>query len=230
MKTRVVKLECGDFHVVLLHEDGSVSVAGSNNFSQLTPKAKFSGDNVFCTLDLNYLSVQDIFSGSNSMIYVKDVYNTSKIIYYAGAAMPSEFVPSQNEPMEISEIRHEKENEISLISGSNRELFDVQYTKDFCLLRYWDRPHLLFLYGCRYYPYKKIEQTMVDLSKLFPYNQFTTSTNFYRDILQVRVQCLGFAIYCDFQKHSKSRMFQQLFKTLDSETPNHHLLYDISII
>lgn len=233
MKTRVVKLECGDFHVVLLHEDHSISVAGNNNNHQLTSTANFIGDDVFCTLDLNFLSAYDIFSGSNSMVYIKkDIHNTHKTFYFAGVATAQAFALSGNGT--VDKINHGTEIEKVTLSGSNREFFDIQYTRDFCIIRYFDRPHLLFLYGRLYYGGHDIEHAMIDLSRIVPYDLYskcvTNVDNFYRDIVQIRIQPIGFAVYCDFIKYSYSRMSQLLFKALNPENPNNHLFFDISIV
>ncbi|KAF0971658.1 hypothetical protein FDP41_009881 [Naegleria fowleri] len=70
-------MDCGDFHVVLLHEDAPVSIGGRNNAHQFIKDHDWNHE-PFVTLDLNKYAFTNIFSGSNSIMWVRQKDVASK--------------------------------------------------------------------------------------------------------------------------------------------------------
>ncbi|KAF0983349.1 hypothetical protein FDP41_010414 [Naegleria fowleri] len=228
-KKKIVKMEYGDFHVVLLHEDCSVSVGGSNSSGQL---ANAGVEAPFTTLNLHEFAFNNIFSGSNSVLWVKNVTNTSKAIYLTGSCneqLTSNLVLEQVKSMRKVRAIHHKHIQFT---DNMSDVFDVQYTRDFMLLRHLEFPYLLFVIGSTYYGGQTYNAQCVDLRCIIPFENYSRggiSDNFYRDVVQVRIVNIGYVVYCDFTAYYNQKMVTRLFKSTDYSEPNNHLLLDISV-
>ncbi|KAG2374459.1 hypothetical protein C9374_010743 [Naegleria lovaniensis] len=227
---KVVKMEYGDFHVVLLHEDCSISVGGSNSSSQLT-NPSFS-DLPFVTLNLNDYAFNNIFSGSNSVLWVKNVTDGKQELYFTGSCnvqLTSYLGFDKNDKMKrVLEMHHNCAE-----FAHNVTILDAQYTRDFMLIRYSESPHMLFVVGSTYYGGHVYNAQSIDLRTAIPADKYSRGgsiDNFYRDVVKIRILNVGYVAYCDFAAYANQKMAALLLKSTDYSEPNNHLLLDISVV
>ena len=140
-----------------------------------------------------------------------------------------------NSMKKFQKLSHKYQDEKQLETLS-KELLDVQYTRDFLILRYYEAPHLMFLHGSSYYGGVRSDAKCIDLREKIPFDLYSRGLfcradmdNFYREIVQVEIQNIGYIVYCDYSKFSRNRMSQLLLKSTDQSLLNNHLLFDITI-
>ncbi|KAG2374087.1 hypothetical protein C9374_011166 [Naegleria lovaniensis] len=232
MSKKVVKMDCGDFHVVLLHEDASVSIGGRNNAYQFIKDEQWKQAD-FVTLDLNTYAFTNIFCGSNAIMWVrqKDFASTCQEFFITGDNNRAHKVIYDKSSLggaQVEKMVHQTKDELLLEQIYSRQVFDVQYSRDFLILRYFDMPHLLFIDGTSYYGGYQKQTCCVDLRSIMPITYQHTSDEFFRKIVRVQVQNMGVVVFCDLKTHIQ--MCERLLKALELSNPNNHLLYDISFV
>lgn len=110
-----------------------------------------------------------------------------------------------------------------------RHVFDVQYSRDFLILRYFHKPNLLFIDGGdSYYGASQKHACCVDLRSIIPRAYASMSDEFFRKSGRVEVQNIGFIVYCDLK--TNMQMLERLFKALYVSNLNNYAICDISFV
>ncbi|KAF0982367.1 hypothetical protein FDP41_011297 [Naegleria fowleri] len=241
-KKRVVKMECGDFHSVVLHDDQTVSVAGSNSSNQLTTYDTFENDVPFVNIPLNYLRVSNVYSGSNTVFYLFEE-NEQKEFYFCGSKknfIGEYSTNTTSKPMlehklvKFNMSNSDEANHHGFDYFSN--IFDAQFTRDLFLGRSICNPKLIYLTGNSYYCGIQYHGTFFDISKIIPFDKYSKGmfprsreADFYKTIVKIVLQHSGYVIYLDYTEGLVLHFFKKLLKATNTSNPNNHLLLDIIV-
>jgi len=219
LKTKVVKMDCGDFHVVFLHEDGSVSVGGSNSSNQLTKYYNNSfGNTPIYTIPINILNCVDMYSGSNSVMYVTN----KNQMYIAG----KNFTSLNYDTSDNCLVK-----KLKLPTDEEQVLLEAKYSRDYATIRLENKPHIVYMLGSSYYGSKQYDLDEMDLRKIVPYSYSVGKCSeilFYRNLVQVIPMPTGYVIYCNNKAMDRNLFFDRLLLST-SLTENTKLLFDIVI-
>jgi len=213
MDVKVSKMECGDFHVVLLHEDGSISVGGRSIFSRVTLE---SASVPFSKMKMNFPKACNIFCGSNSILTVFE--NGSHKYFGSGNLLNIE-----NEAIKITDQPEEKITEIS-------------HCPDYVICKLSSSAHKLYLNGRCYFDWEIVfdKNQILDLKTIISRNDFFnirgTEENFYKEHVKYVALANAVIVYCSKSNLNMNKFMNNLLALNDTANPNNWSLFDISIL
>ncbi|KAG2373718.1 hypothetical protein C9374_011807 [Naegleria lovaniensis] len=226
--SKIIKVDCGDFHVLLLHEDKSISIGG-NDFHSSVFTVPLHFTQPFYTIPISVITCFNLFSGSNSALYISNCNNQSYIEAYCIDTDPAwnsheEF--EGHDPIDQWKVKYFGNN-----AETTDHIIDIQYAKDYLIIRYNDQPYLMHIIGSSYYGSRHYNNEIIDLRTLIPSSVGNyKEIDFYRTAVKVTAHSVGFSIYCDLGDYSLKRFSHQLFATTNPYNTNNSLLFDVSII
>ncbi|KAG2394150.1 hypothetical protein C9374_003914 [Naegleria lovaniensis] len=245
-KQRVLKMECGDFHSVVLHDDHTVSVAGSNSSNQLTsyPNETFESNVPFVNIPIHYLCVSNVLSGSNTVLYVSEENEQCKDFYFCGSKKYNfgEYsTPSTSNPMLEHKLvkfnNSSNSGEENNVFDNFSNIFDAQFTRDLFMGRSICNPKLIYLVGNSYYRGVQYNGNFFDISKVVPFDRYSKGmfprsreADFYRNIVKFALQHSGYVIYFDYSRGLVLLFFEKLLKATNTANINNHRLLDITVV
>jgi len=216
---KIVKMECGDFHIILMHEDGSISVGGSNSSNQFT--VSHPGVSPFYEIPLNVLSVKNVLSASNGALFVT---GKDELIISGRSIEGFTYEDKESEPKIFKGIQLEAKDHFL------ENPFDIQMSRDYVITRFPEEPHLMLLSGRLYHYGTCYTNFVFDLKKAYPFEKHSTRhriDDFYRHMVKVAPFPTGFVVYCQKSPANMIRFFDMLLQSLGS-SEHHNRLFDIS--
>ena len=214
MDVKVSKMECGDFHVVLLHEDGSISFGGRDLYnSSVVPPASVVLP--FSKVNMNHLKASNVFSGSNSFLVVFG----NGLHQYFGDKTSGQF--TENGMVKITDRPEEKITEIS-------------HCPDYVIFKLLGSAHILYLKGKCYFDGEYLENKILDLRTIIPRNNFAnirgTEEVFYKEHVKYVALAHAVVVCCNKNNLYVTKFMNNLFALNDTTNEKNWAFYDISIL